>query len=244
MPLPSLTATRRARHRAVRHLRFAQAAVLASALVSCDAITGPALERTELASLAFGTISAVADSSAIVLVARPRSIQFRLAPDERIPITVSTSSGDVERVLLFDEAGGQGTPWDGYFSRVAFLVAANPGTAEALDHRLRQRGLVPAPVTNSPNARLAISFDPGRIVDAVEEVSRWPEVDFVDFEYGRFFTFGTPNGLAGPLRTAFGVPRAGDGVLQVAPGDTLFARYAQPSGGTLRASQPVEGATP
>lgn len=212
---------------------------------SCQPFTGPARASVSLAELEFADMS-IRDSSALVIVARPADPTLELGSFRRVAVQVRTSAGDRETVEIWHEGGGRGTVYEGSFSTVAFSFVGAAGVqADALERKLRSRSLVPFVLNQGALLYLVITFDPMRVAQVATEVSRWPEASIVELVQGTIFEpFGTRNALAGPLRIAYGAPRSRDGVLQVAPGDTLWAQHIGPSGDTLRTMRIVPTVSP
>lgn len=189
------------------------------------------LERIDFAD---GPIS-LRDSGAIVLVGHTERSDVRLATDHRIRVLVTTSGGDVERANLWHEDGGRGTPWSLYINTALFGVVRSASvSAESFERRVRSAGLVPVRLGLS-SVYYVIVFDPLRVASIAHDLSTWAEVDIAELAQGMVYSADADRGVVCPIRIRFDVPHRGDGILQVAQGDTIRALYINPNGDTLRA---------
>lgn len=218
--------------------------VVAAAFVlmtgSCDAFTAVTAATHEVDELGFASaLISLRNNGAVVVIGRLARSGVHLGIDRRVRAIVSASSGDVERVDLWHEAGGRGTAWKAYFSTAAFSVTTKSAVdIEAFERKVQAAGLVPVRLGLS-NIYFVIVFEPLRVAQIAHELSRWPEMAIVELAQGIVYSSDVDRGIVAPLRLRYGAPRRSDGILQVAPGDTLRASYVNPGGDTLFATMLV-----
>lgn len=218
-----------------RHLRLAAlASALSLTALACDAFTGVEARRLELTALAFAsTPLALHDSGVLFVQAETVADGVVLDPDERLPLSWTTSRGDDESTGMWHaEQCLRDTPYAPYPCYALFVTLEVDADGAAFATRSFAHGAVWDANSLSPRFGTVAVLDPRRLLRVAHEMQRWREVRFVEAGGGTFCV-NSARCVASPIRLGVGTVRPRDGVLQIAVGDTITARYVNPAGDTL-----------
>ncbi len=191
-------------------------------------IVNPALREIRIDT------AALRPFGALVVYAVPADPSFTLGRNDRIPVSVRTSVGDVETVMVksrycWTSDGAQ------YVCDVFYVGLQGGDHAEQLQPYLAE---VPARYTwiSSGGHAAAIQILDGSLEDAMTRARTWPDVRWVERSSVGHIAGGPPStgdALAGAL--AFDVAGAapGDGHVQARAGEEIVIEYRQPDGTIL-----------
>lgn len=220
---------------APRHIFVAPLRALALALcvgvAGCELITGSIeYRRVEFSSLYFDSfVLALRDDGVLMVRAQMPDTVLTLDLDERIPVMVSTSSGDVERVGLYHLTCPVGSFFRGFDCHGFSIYLADSYNAELLKARVREIGGREVRLTGS---WAVLVREPRLVARQARAADSWPGVEFATLSYW-ICQCAIRSLLGAPLFLNEGPPRRGDGILQFVSGDTIRARYTNPSGTQL-----------
>ncbi len=178
--------------------------------------------------------SAFVDWGLVAVSALPADTSYRPGPRDRIPVAVTSSSGDTESVGLSSIVCGQ--PPTLYACRQLELQMDSGYQAQQLRLAMDQ---IPARFTLvSVTGQVAgvWVFEPASLDNAIEILSRQPGVKHVGLALISSVGGGGSASpyLEGALPLDFLRVVPGDGHLQARSGDTLTVTYDQPNGTQLR----------
>ena len=221
------------------------------ALAACADLFGPSGEvRPEMRTLMFSSLLMGMATGVIDVMAVPADSCFRLEPDQRVPVELTTSSGDHESVALFRRLcpmRESSRAWNCFRFNVMMeagqdVLSTRSRAAAAGAHVERLGICVPGACQFETSSGNVVQFSPDDLIENARAAHAWPGVQ----EAGLLFAFGVelPGGggvtdtdravLMLPVRVdTAGAVQAGDGRLQLRFTDSVTVRYRQPSGATL-----------
>jgi hypothetical protein len=212
-------------------------ATLAAASPGCGSLLGddpttfvrPALEILDID----GFESRLTGGGFLMVYALAEERSLTLGPRERIPITVTTTSGDFEQVGIYHVYCPPGRRRAGGFDCFRFLIRMQDQNdiTEIAPYVAAIGGRF---VTISPTGKWAtiVLFEPVNIIRQARAAATWPGVADTDVASAPCFASVCTN-LYVPIRIDAGTPEPGDGTIQVQPRDTVRVRYQQPETGSL-----------
>ena len=217
---------------------------------SCADLFGPGgVDRPELERIEIGL---ALGSGFITVDGFPVDHGFRLGYGQRLPVDITTSSGDRERAELYRRYCPTRVGYGVYDCFRFDVMLRNGASIEDLPERVAAIGgrLVLYGVCSDQGCWwggslvTVVLFSPDHLINTARRVREWPGVQIVDLHHTGVCPFGGCSPLpywelTVPVPATVGAAVAGDGVVQVSSGDTLVALYRQPSGSTLSVRQPV-----
>ncbi len=192
-------------------------------------IVNPALREIRIDT------AALRPFGALVVYAVPADPTFKIRPHDRIPISVRTSAGDVETVMLKSRYCRTADGAE-YACDVFYAGLQGGDHAEQLQPYLAE---IPARYTWIPSDRraAAIQILSGSLEDAMGRAQKWPGVRWVERSGFAYIQGGPPQSAASAFAgaIAFDVAGAalGDGHVQARLGEEIVIEYRQPDGTIL-----------
>lgn len=192
-------------------------------------IVNPALREIRIDS------AALRPFGALVIYAVPADPNFKIRAHDRIPVSVRTSAGDVETVMLKSRYCRTADGAE-YACDVFYAGLQGGDHAEQLQPYLDE---IPARYTWIPSDRraAAIQILGGSLEDAMGRAQTWPDVRWVERSGFSYIQGGPPRAAASALggAIAFDVAGAalGDGHVQARLGEEIVIEYRQPDGTIL-----------
>lgn len=174
------------------------------------------------------------DGGVLWLMGSPSDTSFRLLRKQRVPVQLSSSSGDREDLGLYrlDCPGRAG----GYIFRCFRFNISFTEEYDMAEIERRVAAIGGRFAIRSSSFASIVIFDPDAVNRHARDAGSWPGVWYSWFAGIGCHPAGCPtqyNHLTLPVRVDHGPPVPGDGTLQVSPGDTLRYTYTQPTGQTL-----------
>lgn len=229
--------------------------LLALLVVSCSDPTGPRSQPVRVVNVEFEEIRILETSlreGGVLSVSGGMADPVRFEQHDRVRFTVLTSGGDEEELLLRPRicwmgsvAGLGASAHSHYFCNQFLLGARTRSDLENLAPLVEQLPgrYLEGRLCNGlgecwdPGLRMStVTILEGNLFAAIRKAERWPRVEAVTI--ATFATIGGPpegrgNSFHGetPIEFADGV--AGDGRVQIRPGDEVTVLYRQPDGSSL-----------
>lgn len=215
------------------------ALILQTFAAACDYPFGPdegevlpTLTRISFADLG----NTLNDGGVLWLMGLPSDTSFRLLRKQRVPVQLSSSSGDHEEFGLYrlDCPGREG----GYIFRCFRFSISFAEEYDMAEIERRVAAIGGRFYIRSSSLASIVVFDPDAVMRHARDAGSWPGVWYSWFAGIGCIDLCPPifNELTLPVRVDHGPPIPGDGILQVSPGDTLRYTYTQPTGQTLEAT--------
>jgi len=210
---------------------------------ACTDLFGPRGVATPLlADLAFDDLHSDLKAGGLVYIsASPADTAFRLQQAERVPVEITTSSGDRENPGLY-RAYCPFTDRGSHYECFRFDIHMLPGSdAWTLAERVAAIGGRFDLVSVTGDLAGVTVFSPDRLVSKARAAGSWPGVYYTELSFP--FCVVEPGSACGALQMFLSVPVPidsgrvipGDGTLQVRSGDTVTVTYRQPAGQLLQA---------
>ena len=225
------------------------ALTVVAVMAGCADLLGPRRTvRPALSSLSFDDLfTNLRDSGVLYVDAVPADVSFRLKPSQRVPIEITVSSGDTERVGLYRQFCPF-TDRGEHFYCFQFVIFMCCGPfPEHLVTTLADRvaaigGRFDLVAATGWFGGVTL-FSPDDVVKQARDAASWPGVEYTELSWpiciseagGGGSCASTAPFLAVPLPVDTGPAVPGDGILQVRLGDTVVATYDQPTGAVLQA---------
>lgn len=177
--------------------------------------------------------SSLRPGGALVVRAVPADDRFPISSDLRIPVSVRTSSGDREEILLRPELcrTADGT----VYICDTFYLAMHPGQrVTQLSARLEEIGGRFGWIS-SDGQHASVQIFRGDLQAIMRVAAGWPGVRWVELSgIGTIQGGPTPGtGVRAAAPFEYGAAAPGDGEVQVSSGGTLTVEYRQPDGEML-----------
>ncbi len=208
---------------------------MATILTACDAFTAPPIrfEHPEVYGLEFDPFLMKLDENGVLFVQSELVDQtFTLEEHQRVPVELTTSAGDVERIPLYHMTCPVGSPFRGFYCFNFIIWPHDWYDPQGFAVRARALGVIP--IRHGSTWSMVI-LDYRRVAIVARAMRAWPDVWIADMDYPICDSFCDPRRwLTGPIPVTTGVPKPRDGTVQIATGDTVRVRYTNPSGGTFQ----------
>jgi hypothetical protein len=175
---------------------------------------------------------AIRDSGMIVFIAQPLDTSFRLPPNARLRVRVTTSSGDSEDLGFWSYMCGQ---------RDCSAISIRMESGHDVQELQSVIYTIPArfgPGTLSGRTGGVRLFDPRNMSGAIGLIASQKNVDIVE-QTGIGVAIGVPFPYSQVLCAApidFTPPKLNDGTIQVRSGQTIQITYTQPDQSVLTAT--------
>jgi hypothetical protein len=214
-------------------------------MVACADLTGPDRvdpPRLRTLSLTDDLLATnLRDGGVFFISATPVDTSFRLPRGQRLPLSVTVSSGDEERAGLSRRHCPARERTTAGYPCFKFQVFMKEG------HRPLELADQVAAVGGrfylvSSNFAGVIMFEP-ELVRQARAATRWPGVAYAALMGTGCLPeapcLNSNSDLVVPMPLDFGAAIPGDGIVQVRSGDVVTATYQQPNGGTIQATAQV-----
>jgi hypothetical protein len=207
---------------------------------SCGDVLGSlGFARPELSRLSISdSFARLVQGGLLYVDGFPVDTSFRLDRRDRVLVELVTSAGDRETLNLF-RAKCPPRARGPYYECFQYSMMMRGGsTAQDVAPLVQAAGDRFTYVSESGALANVTVFDAGATIPHAQAARIWPGVSLVLLSQTAWPAEAPPPSdrrgwLRAPMRVDSGAVRLADGVLQVRSGDTIRARYTQPSGSVL-----------